>query len=313
MPEDLPGTPDPGMPLAMEHAMNTKNRFHHIGFTGFTVWVLLQFVALSSMVACGEVTPYHSYGTVEESGPMAGKSDGSFQWEDSPPTLHEAYWLTGESRVLVEGLDDEGDGELVSYFSGLAIVNQDGRDLTITFQPCDIQLPDLAGREFELQKEALQSISSGPVEGGLLRSEDGRDWELWTADSTMVLGADLNDPSVDPIPVSKDDPTLVDADQDGKPGISVVSGSFKIYGAFRFRLALTAKMNEAGGFSGDSSLEVEHQLYGDDIPFYNAVKAAEAALDELVVLDTSHSASLVPISLDEATCVGREILAAESR
>jgi hypothetical protein len=69
-------------------------------------------------------------------------------------------------------------------------------------------------------------------------------------------------PGLDLISTDKHEPALFDVDRDGKPGISIRSGMFKVYGAFRFRLALLASMIEEGVFAGESLLEVDPQIYG---------------------------------------------------
>jgi hypothetical protein len=233
-----------------------------------------------------------------------GKSDQVDADERPVPMLHEAYWLTGESRIMVEDIEDGDPHEIVSHFSALVTVGQDGRDLTLILQPCDIVLPKVDDKDLELDLDVIQTLNSGPLLGGLVPSEEDEGWDLWTEETVMLLGVDLDDPHSDPMPTHKNDPAVVDVDDDGKPGISVGIAAFKIYAAFRFRIGLSARLTEDDAFVGETSLEAEFQILGDNIPFFNAKKAAEDAIDEVVVVDESHSFTMIPISPDEATCEG---------
>lgn len=51
--------------------------------------------------------------------------------------------------------------------------------------------------------------------------ESGSPGAVRIADHTMTLGADLEDPENDPLPQDADDPRVVDADEDGHPGVTV--------------------------------------------------------------------------------------------
>ena len=235
---------------------------------------------------------------------VGGKNDQANVGERPVPMLHEAYWLTGESRLLVEDVEDGDSHEIISYFTGLVTLGQDGSELTLIFQPCDIVLPKVDDKDLELNLDAIQALDSGLLLGGLVPSEDGDGWDLWTEETVMLLGADLNDPDLDPMPTHKNDPAVFDVDDDGKPGISVGISHFNIYAAFRFRFALSARMTEDDGFVGETSLDAEFQILGDNIPFFNAKKAAKEALDEVVVIDEIHSFIMTPIAVDEATCDG---------
>jgi hypothetical protein len=235
---------------------------------------------------------------------VGGKSDEATFDEPPVPMLHEAYWLTGQSRLLVEDVEDGDPHEIISYFSALVTLGQDGRDLTLILQPCDIVLPKVDDKDLELDLDAIQALDSGPLLGGLVPSEEGDGWDLWTEETVMLLGVDLDDPHSDSMPTHKNDPAAVDVDDDGKPGISVGISAFKIYAAFRFRIALSARLTEHDGFVGETSLEAEFQILGDNIPFFDAKKAADEAMDGVVVVDELHSFTMIPIRPEDATCEG---------
>ena len=250
-----------------------------------------------------QVSDTSAWGEPESS--VGGKNDGALD-ELPAPSLRPVYWLTGQSRLLVEDLVDGDQKEVVTHVSALVWVDQQGRDLNLQIHPCDIALPQVDGKDLKFDSDAVQSLDSGPIRGGLLPpdSEDDQGWRLWTDEAVMTLGVELDDPFDEPLPVDDDDPALVDVDEDGKPGVSIRLGLFKIYAAFRFRLALSAEMTEEDGFLGETSLVVDQQLYGDNIPFFDAVKAANEAMEDLRVIDEIHSFSMIAVAPDQASCSG---------
>ena len=71
-----------------------------------------------------------------------GKGDGVPD-ELPAPALRPVYWLTGQSRLLVEDLVDGDQEEVVTHFNALVWVAQQGRDLNLQIHPCDIALPQV--------------------------------------------------------------------------------------------------------------------------------------------------------------------------
>jgi len=94
----------------------------------------------------------------------------------------------------------------------------------------------------------------------------------------------------------------VDVDRDGKPGVSLYVDSFRLYASLRFSLSVTVRYQEDGSLVGDADLTLEIQLYGDDIPFYNAVTAVEEALESLELVEQVHQVSLLGVDPESSDC-----------
>ena len=113
-------------------------------------------------------------------------------------------------------------GEVVSTTSSLLIlsVEQTGEKLSIKEQICDIKIESTAKRVQTLIPPAFIKAASGTQRTATL-SRAGQTIRYEQDPKVVVLGAKLKNPR-DALPEDDDDPRVVDADKDGKPGLTVL-------------------------------------------------------------------------------------------
>ncbi len=89
-----------------------------------------------------------------------------------------------------------------------------------------------------------------------IRKDDDGNFYLWRPRTPTLLGIEYEDPYNTPLPesIKPDDPRLVDADNDGKPGVTVFIDMFgrreEIYIARREIFAFEAYLMESGNIEG---------------------------------------------------------------
>lgn len=113
-------------------------------------------------------------------------------------------------------------GEVTSETRALVLVRieQEGRDLEIHEEVCRLETRALGGMVQTTYPEGFkESVSGRTKRGRLLYSPRGLGYE--EIETAHPVGAVLDRPKEDPLPTSPRDPRVVDADGDGKPGVTV--------------------------------------------------------------------------------------------
>lgn len=98
---------------------------------------------------------------------------------------------------------------------GLVTLQVQGESVQVADRPCDIQSESTGGSSISFPQALINSLPereySYQLQGSQLTLQNG----------VEILGAKLANPLTDPMPSSKDEPTVFDTDNDGNPGISV--------------------------------------------------------------------------------------------
>lgn len=148
---------------------------------------------------------------------------------------------------------------------------QRGRSLHLRTSPCRIHLPAVAGvAELSIPPALEATIHTKSVEdeGDFLSGEGPTDVELTPPPSVLVLGADLDDPLVDPLPTPEQPSRAVDEDGDGNPGVTVDAvvalcrQPEQAYLALRAVANLRATVDGVDTFAGDVTPELEWSILG---------------------------------------------------
>jgi hypothetical protein len=216
------------------------------------------------------------------------------------PDVAGTYRFELESEAVFRSLEDGEETTVQTRVSALVDLTPAGTEVTWTFFACDVLLPEIDGRQPSVETAVIRDMAPVFVPSVWESGEQGS--QLQTGTAVWVLGASLEDPATEELPIKADDPRLVDVDQDGQPGVSLHVGSFRLYASLRFSLDLSARYQADGSLQGEAGLLLETQLYGDDIPFYNAVKAVEEALAALELVDQTHHFRLIPVDPEFTDC-----------
>lgn len=99
-------------------------------------------------------------------------------------------------------------------------IDQDGTDLALNTEVCDVKMTSDFKRIRTVIPQAFVEALPDARRTGRLRRQ-GDQWGLEVDKHLSVLGANLRQPSDEYLPTEPDDPRVVDADEDGHPGVTV--------------------------------------------------------------------------------------------
>jgi hypothetical protein len=139
---------------------------------------------------------------------------------DAPPDLSGSW---GQKMVQTAVTQLPLIGETVSQTKSwmLVDVEQEGREVTWSTEVCQAQVDgDVDAVQTILPEGFADAIPNPERTGELTRTDDG-EWRLEIDRETMVMGARLRNPESENLPDSPDAPTVVDADDDGHPGVTI--------------------------------------------------------------------------------------------
>ena len=203
-----------------------------------------------------------------------GRADGWDEPAPDVPTLAARYALLLESEVVM--IDAEGElSTLLTRFVGLAATTQRGGAVDLSIRPCRVDLPPADGTRMFIPPGLLDRLD--PVETPAYAYYDDDHPCLATAPAAVLLGLDLDDPLEGAVPERGDDPSVVDLDDDGNPGVSLVAGWWRIYASARVVFDIAGAIDSSGRIPGMASLSLDYAIYGDNVPFYDARTAAAEA------------------------------------
>jgi hypothetical protein len=142
---------------------------------------------------------------------------------------------------------------IISY--GFTTFEKEGDKLKITDRFCHSE--QITNQDFTavVPDEMTQAIIPDSTYMDIKQDSDGN-FYLWRPRTPTLLGIEYEDPYNTPLPksIKKDDPRLVDADFDGKPGVTVFIDMFnkteEIYIARREIFAFEASLKENGNIEG---------------------------------------------------------------
>ena len=192
---------------------------------------------------------------------------------------------------------DEPEGELTyatTKIEAALDIAQTGRDAQLTLRPTEVTMPELDGRTPEVDPVLFERAD--PAE--LTASLDVEDW-LKSSEGVLVLGAALTDPAGDALPIEDDDPRLVDLDEDGRPGVTIRLGGFRIYAVVRVLVSFDGAATKEE-VAGTATLTLDFEVLGDDIPFVTARARIEDAASETEVIESSATFRLIRVPAPDA-------------
>ena len=226
----------------------------------------------------------------ETSRENSGKGDQS-----QPVTsieLAPVYQFQLHSALTVLSEDTNEPETFVLGMAGLVTNAYESDEHTLYLQPCSVILPAVDDYEASIASDAVQRVP--PVRFLLELNEGMSGVELRTSRGALMAGVAMNDPFRDELPDDDNDERLVDIDEDGNPGLTLLVDNYEIYTALRIGMVLEGVMNADQVIEGSGEMSIDIGIYGDNVLFDAAASAARKALGKLTVTDQMHEFSLVP-------------------
>ena len=141
--------------------------------------------------------------------------------------------------------------ELRNYTLSKLEIVQDGFLLRETREDCSLVNTPLLGITTVIPQPALQS--GNPMHAVAYVRDVGPGMPYLGGVEVQSWGLQLDDPLGDPLPLSGDDPHVVDSDHDGHPGVSLELPGCNMYVAQRAVMVRTGKQEASGAISGEGS------------------------------------------------------------
>lgn len=247
--------------------------------------------------ACGgEALDRDDEGTPGAARAAGGKADDPVP----PPTLASRYAVRITSEVETRNRTTGETGAHTITVDGLAVVTQDGASVTLSVQTCRATLPAIAGRQPALSDAVVQGLAPVVASGTL--TAEGQAHRLDASPTALVIGARLAEPLTEALPTEASDPRVFDEDGDRRPGMSIAVSPFKVYGAVRVVLSqLSGLVGADLGVAGTARLDPSYEIYGDNIPFFDAKAEADKAKAETEITAQRDSFTMRALGAD-ATC-----------
>ena len=183
------------------------------------------------------------------------------------------------------------------------MVTVSGRDAELTFSVrfCGIELPEVSGYVPEVEEATLRGLAPMMIPGQRVYGSDGTT-TFESEPAAWVVGAELADPLAEDLPMASDDARIVDVDDDGEPGVTMMLGSWKIYGAMRLLFQLQGQVEDEGVLTGNAEVTMDTAVYGDTVPLVNVATKIASMREDTTVVAEKHVFTLNRLSLGEVSC-----------
>lgn len=217
------------------------------------------------------------------------------------PQLAAGYAIRASSTVQMHNTEEDKINLRELSITGVATVVQNGPAISMRIKACHLGLPDMEGKALTVKDADLQRVSPVSVEGLLVEISDDSEQEVVgyrfeTSPAVLQLGVDLANPLEDSLPESGNDSRIVDADQDGKTGMTARISFFKIRGAAKLVFALSADINDTFTITGDPQPSLSRQAYDDTIPGKDVAEmlAESDAITEFLSQESQFEMTAIP-------------------
>ncbi|MFO0747758.1 MAG: hypothetical protein U1F43_19150 [Myxococcota bacterium] len=182
-------------------------------------------------------------------------------------------WGMEETQTALVQVDPFGTMTQVSTSLYLAKVSGDASQLTLTL--CDWQTTDDAGLFTTRMGDTVLQHLDPFVRTLHVAAESDGTVSLKVPEGIALRGVALDHPATDTLPSEASDARVIDQDQDGEPGISlVISGTLqgKLYALHRHRAALDGCFTAADEVSGLTAWQTEQVILGSNPESLSASK-----------------------------------------
>lgn len=220
--------------------------------------VFATLLSLGLSVGCGS----HTAGGPENSGTAGTGGDGNTATGapfDLTGTFAVEAVIKGEAIIPIDS---------IQYF--LVTFVQNGTELDVTTRTCDIQLPSVPDAAEVFIPAKLRAVMREEVHQskGNYLSAALAGAKYAPPEQVVVLGADLANPSTDPLPTENDLTNELDQDGDGDPGVTlearvaICSGMQELYIALRTIVTLDGTVEDSNTITGEMQADLEQSVLG---------------------------------------------------
>jgi hypothetical protein len=249
--------------------------------------------------------------------PAGGKADGI-----GPPVIDGLYLLEIQSSNRLRDRDTDKLLTMETTIQALASLSQAGKQVHLWIQPTEVILPEVSGFQLVLPKSTVALISPA-LASGEIRPIGEHGHELITEPVALTLGVSLEDPLSDPLPTDPADPSVLDEDGDGDPGVTIGVSVCSIYAGIRLRIGLMGVLAPPAPQSGPEAMDPEswdpfgsaadaitdaitghadlfldQEIYGDSIPFYDAVQQSKISAQQYELVEFVNTFWMIPLVKD---------------
>ena len=208
---------------------------------------------------------------------LAGAIDGDTSGALTNAGLSAHYAMAVSVTTTVKRKTD-GLAKSATYrLDGLVTAQQTDNRVALHFAACNLALPVINKRSIIFKNSIIPSTTKVAIEGTI-----DADGTLQTRSAAWQLGVALADPLHDGMPSDGAAPTVVDADSDGNPGVSVSATGFSLFDIFiavRSIASFRAPVPPPGtAIEGDASVSTDWVIYGDTVPLEDVRALADKAL-----------------------------------
>jgi hypothetical protein len=213
--------------------------------------------------------------------------------QEGGTVLKAAYAILFHSKVTAKSRSDGTTASAETRLLGAVTVQQELASADFAIQPCQLQLPEISGKQPRLSDAFLQSTPAVRLKATL------KGPKVTTDKGALVLGVHLADPLTSPVPQEASDRGVYDQDGDGNPGISVTLGegtfSANIWVGLRVVAALVGTVGRGGYLTGDASITADLGVYGSRIPFVDVHQKYLDAQRDTQIVARSDTFKMIPI------------------
>lgn len=199
----------------------------------------------------------------QELEPSAPVDAGSFDTDVALGSGSGAGTMTGTWLQLHEASTCVVIAEQVTWAAYLLNIEQDNRTLSETRTLCEFELSPVLGLEIVIPPAVVASIEVVDIDNGYVSSlTPGGTYS--SATEVGLWGVELDDPLSDPIPEDPESPVIIDADDDGNPGVTfAVAGSdCERYVAQRSIVRYTGAFTTPNQIDGTSITVTDSEVLG---------------------------------------------------
>ncbi len=241
-------------------------------------------------------------------------TDATGDTDSGPTTDRRTFAMIQTTRSLVEDPSPLTNDQEPTDTTALLLLDWTREGTTISWDEtlCDLSSTEVFGTVTSFPSAFVAAIPVRSRVATLSSAETGADFSA--GPFVDVIGAKLDNPASDSLPISELDPDQWDQDADGKPGMTVhVSNNFlgegDVYVAQRANATLTGTVLSDDRIEGSVLFSQEQMVYGASTWWLeletNTIANQDPAYNFFILQAVESGTSCADIVAEQATLFGR--------